>query len=284
MMTQRLTMLLLLALPVLLVLPGCSDDDNPTDPNQGAQQINIRLGSGDTFTYDRWDLDQNQQKMESTKRKYEIKFLRGSSMISQYNDWFYRIGRDFSTSERDTMYIRTETRTRDNGTAYTKDIMAYGFLYQALQEFIALVMPLGEVGVPTIPAANWDNIARFYDDDGTILPVGHEWPIGPENGILMNFTLDGTQLPVTAKFTGKYEAREEKITANNQEITTWKSSVTAQFNLLGSVELNLKVNMWFSDSPNTIVKVVQESAQTVIPILNLPFTVDGDQQELVFWI
>ncbi len=285
MMKRWLIPLFAAALPLLMLVPGCSDDENtPTDPNKGGHQVDIRLHAGDQFTFDRWDLDQNQQKVESTKRKYEIEFNKGVGLIGQYNDWFFRIGKDRASNERDTLYIRTESRTRTNGTSYTKEVMAYGFMYEALQEFIAIVMPLGDVGVPTIPAQNWDVIARYYDDDGIAIDPGYTWTIGPEGGVPMNFTINGAQLPVTAKMTGKYEAREEKITANNKQINTWKSSITAQFTLLGSVELKVKINMWFSDDPNTIVKVVQESAQTTIPILNLPFTVDGDQQELVSWI
>jgi hypothetical protein len=285
MMKRWLMPLFLVALPMLVVLPGCGDDDdNPADPNKGTQQIDIRLHAGDQFEYDRWDLDQNQQKIESSKRKYDVEFNKGVGSILQYNDWFFRIGKDRSTNYRDTLIIRTESRTRTNGTSYTEEIMAYGFMYQALQEFIAIVMPLGTVGVPTIPAETWDVIARYYDDDGVVVDPGYEWTIGPENGTIMNFTINGQSVPVTAKLTGKYEAREEKITANNKQITTWKSSVTASFNLLGSVELKVKVNMWFSDDPNTMVRFVQESAQTTIPILNLPFTVSGEHQELLSWI
>ncbi len=285
MMKRWLIPLFASALSLLVLLPACSDDEStPTDPNKGGHQVDIRLHAGDQFTYDRWDLDQNQQKVESSKRKYEIEFSKGVGLIGQYNDWFYRVGKDRASNERDTMYIRTEARTRTDGTSYTKEVMAYGFMYEALQQFIATVMPLGEVGVPTIPAQNWDVIARYYDEDGIAIDPGAEWTIGPEGGVTMNFTVNGTPLAVIAKLTGKYEAREEKITANNKQVNTWKSSVTAQFTLLGSVELKVKMNMWFSDDPNTMIKVVQESAQTTIPILNLPFSVDGDQQELVSWI
>ena len=284
-MTKRwLIPLLLFALPAVAVLPGCSDDDNPTDPNKGARQINILLHSGDQFSYDRWDLDANQQKIESTKRKYDVEFLTGVGLVGQYNDWFFRIGKDRASNERDTLFIRTESRTRTDGTSYTKEVMGYGFRYAALQDFIEMIMQLGTVGVPTIPAEQWDVLARFYDDNGTALDPGTEWAIGPEAGIPLNFNINGAQLPVTAKFTGKYEAREEKITANNKEITTWKTSVTAVFNVLGSVELKVKVNMWLADDPDTIVKIVQESASVTIPILNIPFDVPGDQQELVSWI
>jgi hypothetical protein len=278
-------LIMIVALPSLVFVSGCGDDeDNPIDPNKGYQQVNIRLHAGDQFTYDRWELDENNQKIESSKSKYEIKINKGSGNVGLYSDWFSRIGTDRTTDVRDTLYIRTETRTRTDGTAYTEEVMAYGFLYKMAQQFIATVMELGNVGVPTIPAEQWDVIARYYDTDGTALDPGAEWEIGPEGGITMNFTINGTPLSVEATMTGKLEAREEKIMANGKELTTWKSSVTASFNLLGSVDLDLKLMFWFSDDPDAQVRVVQESANTTIPLINLPFSVKGETQELVSWI
>lgn len=275
---------LVIALPSVLFVTGCSDDDNPNDPNKGYQQVNIRLHVGDQFTYDRWQLDENNQKIESSKSKYEIKFSQGQGLVGQYTDWFFRIGVDRTTNLRDTLFIRTETITRNDGSAYTESVMAYGFMYKMLQEFIAEVMKLGNVGVPTIPASQWDIVARYYDDEGNALDAGAEWEIGPEGGVNMNFTINGTPLSVEATMTGKLEAREEKVMANGKELTTWKSSVTAKFNLLNSAELTLKLMFWFSDDPDTQVKVVQESASTTIPFVNIEFNVPGETQELVSWI
>ena len=277
-------LVMVLALPSVLLVSGCSDDDdNPVDPNKGYQQVNIRLHAGDQFTYDMWDLDESNQKVGNSK-KYEVEFNKGVGLVGQYSDWFYRLGVNRETGTRDTLIIRTHTITRDDGTAYTESVMAYGFFYETLQRFIATVMGLGDVGVPTIPAEQWDDIAKYYDESGTALDPGAEWPVGSEDGISMNFTINGTPLSVTAKMTGKLEAREEKIMANGKEVTTWKSSVTAQFTLLGSVNLDVKLLFWFSDDPDTMVRYTQESANTTIPIINLPFNIPGQTQELVSWI
>ena len=273
------------ALPSMLFVTGCSDDDdNPTDPNKGYQQVYIKMHAGDQFTYDRYDLNEANQKVEDSWSKYEIEFITGQGLVGQYTDWFYRIGVDRSTNVRDTLFIRTENITRDDKTAYTESVMAYGFMYYMLQEFIGEMMKLGDVGVPTIPAQQWDEIARYYDDEGVALDPGTEWTIGPEGGVTMNFTINGYPISVEAGLTGKLEAREEKVMAGGKEITTWKSSVTANINLLGSVNLDVKLNFWFSNDPSGQIKVVQESANTTIPIINMPFSIPGETQELVSWI
>lgn len=274
-----------LALPSMLFVTGCSDDDdNPNDPNKGYQQVYIKMHAGDQFTFDRYDLNEANQKVEESWSKYEIEFITGQGLVGQYTDWFYRIGVDRGTNERDTLFIRTENITRNDGTAYTESVMAYGFMYYMLQEFIAQMMQLGDVGVPTIPAQQWDVVARYYDDDGSALDPGAEWTIGPEGGVTMNFTINGYPISVEAKLTGKLEAREEKVMAGGKEITTWKSSVTANINLLGSVNLDVKLLFWFSNDPSGQIKFIQESANTTIPIINMPFSIPGETQELVSWI
>ncbi|MCB2205221.1 hypothetical protein KQI65_10770 [bacterium] len=280
-----LPLLMVAMLPSLLFVAGCSDDDdNPADPNKGYEQVYIRLHAGDQFTYDMWDLDENNQKIESTKAKYEIKFNTGSGKIGIYNDWFSRIGVNRETNERDTLYVRTDDYTRGDGSAYTRSIMAYGFVYETLQKFIAEVMKFGNVGVPTIPAQTWDQIAKYYDENGDALQPGAEWDVGDPNGIPMNFTISGQTVSVDASMKGKLEAREEKVTANGKEITTWKTSITATFDLLGSVKLETKLIFWFSNDPATQVKYVQESASTTIPLVNLTINIPGQTQELVSWI
>jgi len=276
--------LLAAALPLTLLVTGCSDDDGPNDPHAGLHQVYIRLGAGDMFSYDRWDLDANNQKIEATKRAYDIEFSRGIGLVGPYSDWFFRIGRDRVSNKRDTLFIRMENRTRPGlGTSYTQEVMAYGFAYKMLQSFIAEVMKIGNVGVPQIPAPQWDVIAKYYDAAGNPLDVGTEWVIGQEHGTTMNFTIEGSPVPVVARIKGRYEAREEKVTANNKEIKTWKSSVLATFTLLGSVNLDIKLNFWFSDDPATQVRVLQESAKATIPIVNIEFDIPGETQELVSW-
>lgn len=280
---RLMAVLLILVLPAAVFIAGCSDDDNPNDPNKGYQQVDIRLHSGDQFTYDRYDLDENNQKITESKRKYEVEFLKGSSFLISYRDWYYRFGVDRSTSERDTMYIRTETITRSSdNTAYTESLMAYGFVYDVLQMFISEVMEFQPDGIPTIPGETWDVIARYYDDEGNALDPGAEWELGPEGGILMNFTFSGIPVAVEATMKGVLDAREEKIMANNQELTTWKSSIIFNLNVANSTEFDVKLSFWVSDNPGTMVRVVQESATVTLPVLG-PLTINGETQELVSW-
>lgn len=281
---RLMAVLLILVLPAAVFFAGCSDDDdNPNDPNKGYQQVDIRLHSGDQFTYDRYDLDENNQKITESKRKYEVEFIEGNSLLISYRDWYYRFGVDRSTNERDTMYIRTETITRSSdNTSYTESLMAYGFVYDVLQMFIGEVMEFEPDGVPTIPGATWDVIARYYDDEGNALDPGAEWELGPEGGVMMNFTFNGIPVTVEATVKGVLDAREEKIMANNQEITTWKSSIVFNLNVANSTELVVKLSFWASDDPSTMVKVVQESATVTLPVLG-PLTINGETQELVSW-
>ena len=280
---RLMAVLLILVLPATAFFTGCSDDDNPNDPNKGYQQVDIRLHSGDQFTYDRYDLDENNQKITESKRKYEVEFIKGNSLLISYSDWYYRFGVDRSTSERDTMFIRTETITRSSdNSSYTESLMAYGFVYDVLQMFIAEVMEFEPDGVPTIPGATWDVIAQYYDDEGNALDPGAEWELGPEGGVLMNFTFSGIPVTVEATMKGVLDAREEKIMANNQELTTWKSSILFNLNVANSTELNVTLSFWVSDNPSTMVKVVQESATVTLPVLG-PLTINGETQELVSW-
>lgn len=281
---RLMAVLLVLVLPAAVFFAGCSDDDdNPNDPNKGYQQVDIRLHSGDQFTYDRYDLDENNQKITESKRKYEVEFLKGNSFLTSYRDWYYRFGVDRSTSERDTMYIRTETITRSSdNTSYTESLMAYGFVYDVLQMFISEVMEFQPDGIPTIPGETWDVIARYYDDEGNALDPGAEWELGPEGGILMNFTFSGIPIAVEATMKGVLDAREEKVMANDQELTTWKSSIIFNLNVANSTEFDVKLSFWVSDDPGTMVKVVQESATVTLPVLG-PLTITGETQELVSW-
>ena len=278
-----LTLLLAFSLPVTLALTSCGEDDTPTDPNAGIQQVNIRLHAGDQFTYDRWDLDANNQKISTSKRSYDIEMNKGVGLVGQYSDWFFRIGKDRVSNKRDTLFIRTETVTRQsNGTSYTQDVMAYGFQYKLLQSFIGEVMKFGSVGVPTIPAEQWNTIASYYDKSGNALPVGTEWVIGSPDGVIMNFTISTFPIAVTAKLKGKYEAREEKIQAGNKTVTTWKSSVTATFLLSGSTILETKIYFWFSDDPAGQIRVLQETGKAVLPVIGT-IDIPGETQELVSW-
>ncbi|MCZ7557712.1 MAG: hypothetical protein M5R41_15040 [Bacteroidia bacterium] len=278
------TLLLAFAMPATLTFIGCSDDDTPTDPNAGIQQVNIRMHAGDQFTYDRWDLDANNQKIATSKRGYDIEINKGVGLVGQYSDWFFRLGKDQQSQKRDTLFIRTETVTRQsNGSSYTEEVMAYGFGYKVLQSFIAEVMKLGNVGVPTIAAPQWNTIARYYDKSGNAIPVGSEWFIGPEDGVTMNFTINGFPIGVNAKIKGTYAAREEKIQAGNQQVTTWKSTITASFTLQGQTIVESKVHLWFSDDPDGQIRVLQESARATIPVVGITFDIPGETQELVSW-
>ncbi len=278
-----LAAMLLVSSVGVLSISGCSDDDTPVDPNAGLHQINIRLRAGDEFTYDRWPLDINNQRVELLKHDYEITHKAGVGISGPYTDWFYRIGRDMVTQQRDTLFIRTETITRDNGSNYTQDVMARGFSYAILTDFIETVQMLGDVGHPTIPSPKWEKIAMYYDGSGNPRPVGYEWFLTSENGEQMNFNYGATTIPVNAIIKAKYSAREEVISANNKEILTWKTTVTATFDIMNSLTMTVVLHIWFSDNPDAQIKIVQESSTVDIPFIGTLEAL-GEEQLVKSWI
>ncbi len=267
----------------VLSLSGCSDEDTPVDPNEGLHQINIRLRAGDEFTYDRWPLDMNNDKVESLKHDYEINHKAGVGLLGAYTDWFYRIGRDMITQKRDTLFIRTETITRDNGSNYTQDVMAFGFSHAILTDFIETVQMLGDVGHPAIPSQKWEEIAMYYDGSGNPRPVGYEWFLTSENGEQLNFNIGGTPVSVNAIIKAKYSAREEVINANNKEILTWKTTVTASFDIMNSLTMKVVLHIWFSDNPDAQIQVFQESSSVDIPFIGT-LEAPGEIQLVKSWI
>jgi hypothetical protein len=270
----------------MLPLAGCGGDDTPTDPNAGLHQIYIRFSPGQSFTYDRWDLDASSQPITSTRRDYQISYKDGVGLVGAYEDWVYRIGRDMATSAKDTLYMRAENRTSStNNQPYTQNLMAYGFANKLMTAFIQRVQTAFPTlqGDPSVPAPKWDVMAQYYDGSGKALNVGTEWFLTSENGEDLNFTVNGSPIPVNCIIKGKYDAREVKLTANNKEVLTWECTITATFNILGSLKLIVPIHVWFSDDPDAQVQLIQESANITIPVLG-NFSLPGEKQLLKSWI
>lgn len=283
--TLWMSLLPLALLVAILPLAGCGDDDNPTDPNAGLHQIYIRFSPGQSFTYDRWDLDQSNQPISSTKRDYQISYKDGVGLVGAYEDWVFRIGRDMLSGAKDTLYMRSENRTGSNGQPYTQSLMVYGFANKLMTAFIQRVQtafPSLE-GDPSVPAPKWDMVAQYYDGSGKALPLGTEWWLTSENGEDLNFTVSGSPIPVNCKIKARYDAREVKMTVNNKEVLTWECTVTATFNIMNSLQLVVPLHVWFSDDPDAQVQLIQESANITIPILG-NFSLPGEKQLLKFWI
>ncbi len=266
-------------LAVSLSFIGCSDDDKGTDPNaDDANRLNVVLKAGSTFTYNRWDLDSTNKKIDASLRTYTSKITGNNGLLlGIYDDWYYRIGTDGATQKKDTLRIRVDQAV-DGSKTYAKKIQVYGFQTQIMQMFVAMVAgqnPL--VTAPTVPGPSWDVLATYADQSGSVLQPGYEWTIGNAAGTDLNFSLGGFPLPVNMKFKGKFEAKEN-IAVGANTVKAWKSSVTVTIQILTNV-YTIKLYTWFSDNPSGQIKILQESAKFALGPITIP--VPGEVQELV---
>jgi hypothetical protein len=271
MVTRKLYLLTaLFAFAAVLTFSSCSsDDDNgPTDPNAGLHQLYIDFRPGDTFLYDRYELDENNQPVAATKHDYQVQMIKGTSSLAGYDDWFNRLGRDMVSNEKDTMFVRAENITRSDGSAYTKELWVYGLRHQILQSFVQVMQENLGTNAPTIPSAEWDVVGKYYDGSGKALDVGTEWNLTPDEGDELNFNVGPTPIRIVAKIKAKYAAREEKMTVNDKEVKTWKTTVTGAFTLTSfNLTLDLVLHLWMSDDPDGPIKMVQESMNLYMPPL-----------------
>lgn len=272
-MKQRLMPLFVLSTIIFTVtLVGCSKDDPITPPQE--HKVNIQLKAGMFFSFNRWDLTQQNTKDESTKRTYNVE-LRGNGgiLLGAYNDWLYRIGTDAKTLMKDTLFIRVEPSN--------SEVQAYGFVSTIISEFIELVPT--STDKPSAPSSRWDIVGK-YD-----VAVGTTWNIHDvtkyPNGIDLAFKISGPTGPVdinvNVKLTGKYEAREEVLTVGSKTVKTYHTSVSVILNILGG-EHTEKLHFWFSDDPSAQVKFMQESLTIDVGGLGLlKIPIAGEVQELI---
>ena len=275
----------LAALAAVLVFGACSsDDDNgPTDPNNGLHQVYFDFRPGDTFVYDRYALDVNNQPIAESKHDYQIQMIKGTSSLAGYDDWFNRLGRDLVSGKKDTMYIRAENITRQNGSSYSKELWAYGLRHQILKAFVEVMQKNLATNAPTIPSAEWDVIGKFYDGNGSPVNVGTEWYLSPSEGDELNFDTPYGPIRIVAKIKGTYATREEKMNANNKEILTWKSTISGNFQIVSfGISLNLIMHVSMSDDPSGPIKIVQETMSLNLPPLPA-VTEPGDMMMVKSW-
>ena len=121
------------------------------------------------------------------------------------------------------------------------------------------------IPMPQIPGSVGDVIAKFYDDSGNALADGTEWTIGDVNGTELSFLITGIPVTINVKFKGKVESKTETFTVKNKVIKTWKESVTATVNILGTNN-TIKLNFWYSDDPDGQIRFMQESACNAVAL------------------
>lgn len=277
----RFTLSLLCTGLLIISCIGCSDEDDTPTPPSTSGRMDIKLVPNSSFKYNRTDLDSTNTKIPGTTRDYNVSIKgNGGLLLGAFSDWFYRIGTDAGTNEKDTLRIRVSGGT-SGSTTFSREIQAYGFRTEILNTMVALMTAAFPIQPPSIPGPEWDVIAMYYNQDGNAYDVGKEWTIGPELGTDLSFNIQGFPVTVNVKIKGKLETKDEKITVGTKQVNTWKSSLTVSTTVLGSPFGNIKVTMWFSDDPDGQIKVLQESGVFTLPFGLGSFPVPGEIQELV---
>ena len=270
-MLKRFLPLIFFSVSVVLssIIIGCSKDDDPVTPPDNGGSFIIRLRDGQVFKYDRWQLTEANAKDEATKSTYTTsnKKSNGVLTLGGYTDWFCRFGVDSKAPlEQDTLYLRVD---QSNG-----DIFVYGFqreIYDELVQAFATIIP-GGVGAPTLPSAQWDKIASYTGTAGTTT-----WNISDISGQTLVFSTPIGPISVSVTISGKYEAKDEKITVGTTTVTARKTSIDTKVNVLNNT-FTIKIYMWFSDNPAGQIKIMQESAKFTLLTWTLP--IPGEIQEL----
>lgn len=232
----------------------------------------MQFRSGARFVFDRWDLDENNQKDPTTKATYTTVISAGDgTLISGHADWFRAISTDSRVSRKDTLIIRVNE---------TGDLQSYGFVTNIIRRFIRSAGSAIDPSGITLPAPTWDVVGRFNVDASTPLPLGTGWDITQGNGISITFTPSGIPLPVTIniKIRGELFARGETFTAGAATIRASRVRITATVAVLFN-RSDIVIDVWFSDDPSGQVRLEQKFAELNLGLTTVP--VPGDIQELV---
>ena len=276
---RRSFLLLVTGVLVTVFLPGCSKDDNPVTPN-GGTRLYIQPVINSEFTFDVSTLDSVNTPIGGSTYSYVVAFksTNGALVYGPYTDWIKRIGTAQNTGKKDTVYFRLSTGTQNNAS-FSKEVMTYGFCNYFLTKLSESISTQFGIPMPQIPGSVGDVIAKFYDDSGNALADGTEWTIGDVNGTELSFLITGIPVTINVKFKGKVESKTETFTVKNKVIKTWKESVTATVNILGTNN-TIKLNFWYSDDPDGQIRFMQESAKFTVPFIGITFPLEGELDAL----
>jgi hypothetical protein len=278
--------LIVVAAVMFTALPGCSDDDssNNNNNNNTTAKIYVQLKANAQYVFKRQDLDSNSVPIASTTRNYTV-VLKGNGGLIQgaYNDWFYRIGTDAGTQEKDTLLVRTETGSA-SGTSFTRNVQVYGFSTEILKSFSDLVTSQFGGTPPNLPGPTWDILAMYQDEAGNAYDVGKEWTIGNPSGQQLSFTIGVTSITVTVTIKGKLDSKTETIMMGSTAIKAWKTTVTVTATLPFGSPIVITMSAWFSDNPDGQVKILQNSAKFVVPLVGTTIPIPGEIQEITSYV
>ncbi|MDT8322648.1 MAG: Ig-like domain-containing protein [Bacteroidota bacterium] len=224
---------------------------------------------GAMFTYDRWGLDGDNQILPSTKSTYVSRYEQGDGTpVGGETDWYRIISTDSRSGRSDTMIARVDAQN---------NIQVYGLANELVERFTRELIDSGTLPqAPVLPAPEWTYLARVNDMNGDALEPGGEWDVTQGSGIEISFGL----ISATVSMKGAFIEQGEVFSVQSRDISTWKVRITVTISVLGQ-DNDIPVNIWFSDDPSAQLRLMQESAELNLGLVQFP--VEGDLQALVSW-
>lgn len=231
--------------------------------------FNFTFVDGAQFTYDRWGLDGSNQIVESTKSTYTSHFEAGDgSSMGGETDWYRMISTDSRSGRSDTLIARTDD---------ANNIQVYGLANSLVERFTRELIDSGTLPeAPELPDPEWTYLAQLNDDSGAPLEPGGSWDVTMGNGIEISFGL----ISATITMEGAFVEQGEIFNVRGEDISTWKVRIMVTISILGQNN-EVPVYIWFSDDPSGQIRLMQESAELNLGLIQLP--VDGDLQMLTDW-
>lgn len=280
MIIRRIPLLLVAVILAVVSIPGCSDDDDNTVNPNGNTRLYIQPVINSQFTFDVSTLDSANTPIPSSTYKYTVDFksTNGALVYGPYTDWYKRLGTALNTGKKDTVYFRLNTGT-SGSTTFTKEVMTYGFCNYFLTKLAETIATQFGIPMPQIPGKVGDVIAKFYDDAGTELANGTTWTVGDVNGVDLSFLIQAIPVTINVKFKGTMESKTETFTVKSKTIKTWKESITATINILGTNNV-MKMYFWYSDDPDGQIRFKQESATFTVPFIGITVPIGGELDDL----
>lgn len=234
------------------------------------EQGNFRFAfqSGAEWTYDRWDLDADNNPVESSKHMYVSVIEQGDgTSLDGMTDWYRLISTDNVSGRSDTLIVRTDNQ---------HNILVHGLANALVTRFLRPLVENGTLPtMPELPAPEWTYLAWVNDGNGDPLEPGGTWDVTTGDGIEIPFGF----VSATISMGAEYAAKGELVNVAGSDLYTWRTRIMITIDLFG--ETQIPVDIWFSDQPSAQIQLQQESAEIDVQITTMP--VDGDLQKLVSW-
>jgi len=224
--------------------------------------------NGKTFTYDTWDIDENNEKVLSTKSSIVSKVEQGDgTAIGGRTDWWRLIDTEASGA-KDTVIARVD----GNG-----NLEIYGYTRDYIRRFVEGMIEGGfPMEMPTLPDAEWSVMAYCNSAPGVPANPGTEWNITAPGG----FDIPVGLFSANVKIKGQFIDRTETVSVQGKTIKLWHVKLINTVTIFGA-ESNIVVHLWYSDDPSGRIQLWQES--TLLNLVLTNFQLNGEKWELASW-